>query len=169
VIWERTAGAFFPGLSIRALPMTRSAGSIQSWQFGPGRLWTILSPTLQVHHAPSGDDSCAASGSPVAQTFSVMLQIPGSTIAAQHRRSCRLQPRDICVTDGQLPFALEVDGPFSRFMFLQIPRHMVLGRHPYLAGQTAERFDGDEPGARPAFQRRQIASPFQSSGSSGRP
>jgi len=144
-IWKRTARSFFPGLSVLALPSVPATGSIRGWPFGRGQLWTILSPPLEVCYAPS-TGTRARSALRVEETFSVMLQMQGSTIATQYRKSCRLEPRDICLIDGVAPFSLAVDGAFSQFMFLQMPRHMLLARYPYLARQTAERFDRDEAG-----------------------
>jgi AraC family transcriptional regulator, positive regulator of tynA and feaB len=140
-LWSRAARTFFPGLTVRELRPNPAIGSIQGTPFGSGHLWTILSPPLQVSYDPE----TVSDGSQ--QTFSVMLQLEGATIARQERRSCRLRAHDFCVIDGLSPFGLEVDSPTSHVMFLQIPRHAVLSRHSYLEKQTAEIFDADDGGS----------------------
>lgn len=141
VTWKRVAGSFFPGLSVSDLPSPPALGWIQGNPFGPGHLWRILSPPLHVSYTPP----CRQPGPP-SQTFSVMLQLEGSTLATQNQRRCKLRPREICLIDGQAPFELEVTDEFSQFMFLQIPRHMVLGRYAWLERRTAAPFDSGEPG-----------------------
>lgn len=146
-MWMRAARTFFPGLSIRDLRVTPSAGWMQGSRLGAGELWTILSPPLHVHYNPRHTGSVEGRGLPLPESFSVMVQLQGSTVAVQNERTCRLRPRDLCLIDGFAPFELEVSDPFSHLMFLQIPRHMLLSRHPYLARQTAETFDSEEAGA----------------------
>jgi len=142
VIWKQTAHEFFPGLSVRELDANPGAGWMQGRPFGAGHLWAILSPPLQVSYSP-GDGSAES-----VPRFSVMLQLQGSTVVRQSRRTCQLRPREICVVDEVAPFELEVaEGASSQFMFLQIPRYMVLGRCPYLERCTAAVFDSEEPGA----------------------
>lgn len=140
-LWSRAARTFFPGLTVRELHSNPTIGSIQGTPFGSGHLWTILSPPLQVSYDPDK----VVTGS--RNTFSVMLQLEGATIARQERRSCRLRAHDFCVIDGNAPFSLQVDSPTSHVMFLQIPRHAVLSRNPYLEKQTAEIFDADDGGS----------------------
>ncbi|HEX5420047.1 MAG TPA: helix-turn-helix domain-containing protein, partial [Gammaproteobacteria bacterium] len=142
--WKHAAGTLFPGLSVRELYANPIAGSMQGFQLGQGQLWTILSPPLRVSYVPcaSNDRRLRLLG----ETFSVMLQLQGTTVAWQNGRSCRLHPRDLCVVDGIMPFELEVTDDFSRLAFLQMPRYTVLSRHPYLERRTAEVFDPDEPG-----------------------
>jgi AraC-like DNA-binding protein len=137
--WSRTARDFFPGLSVRGLQVNPKLGTMHGQQCGPGWLWTILSPPLNVTYSPE-----AAAGE---RTFSVMLQLEGSTDARQSSRSCRLNRHEFCVIDQDTPFELEVAGLFSHLMFLQMPREAVVSRHPYLEQRTAERFEPDEPGA----------------------
>lgn len=139
-IWARTAGAFFPGLSVCDLRASPSVGSMRGRKFGSGQLWTILSPPVRVSYVPT------SSSHGLAQTFSLMLQLQGSTLAAQDRRSCLLRPRDVCMIDGRAPFELEVHDGISHLMFVQIPRHMAVGRYPYLEKQTAAALDRAEPG-----------------------
>lgn len=146
-MWMHAARTFFPGLSVRDLRVTPSAGWMQGRQLGAGQLWTILSPPLHVHYIPRATVSNEGQGLPLPESFSVMVQMQGSTVAVQNARTCRLRPRDLCLIDGLAPFELEVTDPFSHLMFLQIPRHMLLSRHPYLVRQTAQAFDPDEAGA----------------------
>jgi AraC-like DNA-binding protein len=138
-IWASTARAFFPGISVRTRQHT-VAGSMQGAPFGPGALWTILSPPVFVRYTPPEGRFAHA------QTFSLMFQLEGVTNAAQGRRTCRLCPLEFCVIDGNTPFELDVPGVSSQFMFLQIPRVSVLSRHPYLEHHTAETFDPEEIG-----------------------
>lgn len=139
-MWAHSARTFFPGLSVR-MKNDPPKGSIRGMPFGSGRLWTILSPPLRVCYRP-----CEL-GSDYIQMFSVMLQLEGSTLAAQNRRTCRLGPQDFCLIDGRAPFDLEVTSGLSHIMFVQIPRFAVLSRHAYLEHKTAEAFDASDEGA----------------------
>ncbi len=141
-LWSKTARSFFPGLSVRELHGNPKLGTMQGTQFGPGCLWTILSPPLHIAYSP-----CAVGSEDTAQTFSVMLQLEGSTTVRQSERSCSLGRHEFCVLDQHTPFELEVAGLFSHIMFLQMPRNTVLSRHPYLEHRTAETFDPHEAGA----------------------
>lgn len=137
--WRRSARTHFPGLSVRELRENPTFGMIAGTAFGAGRLWLVLSPPLQVSYDPHGAED--------AQIFSVMLQIKGSTLALQSGRRGLLRPGEICVIDSLVPFELEVVGVSSQIMILQMPRHAVIGRHPYLEQRTAEVFDPQESGA----------------------
>jgi AraC-like DNA-binding protein len=136
--WRRSAQSCFPGLSVRDLRDNPAFGMIAGAPFGAGHLWIVLSPAVQVSYDPRGAND--------AQIFSVMLQIKGSTLARQGRRCGLLDPGELCVIDSFVPFELEVVGLASQFMILQMPRHAVIGRHPYLEHRTAEVFDRDETG-----------------------
>jgi AraC-like DNA-binding protein len=140
-LWRQSAQHFFPGLSVRDMPDNPARGSIHGLPIGPGELWNILSPPAQVTYKPRGRNDDAA------QWLSVMLQLQGSTNARQDGRLCVLRPQDVCIIDGQQPFDLEVEGSFSRLMFLRLPRALALGRHPYLERQTAQAFERDDAGA----------------------
>lgn len=136
--WSRSARTCFPGLSVRDLQGTPAFGMIAGAPFGAGHLWIVLSPPVQVGYDPGGASD--------AQIFSIMLQIKGSTLASQGRRRGMLGPGELCVIDSLSPFELEVVGLASQIMILQMPRHAVIGRHPYLEHRTAEVFDRDETG-----------------------
>ena len=140
-LWRQSAQHFFPGLSVRDMPDNPARGSIHGLPIGPGELWNILSPPAQVTYKPRGRNDDAA------QWLSVMLQLQGSTNARQEGRLCVLNPQDVCIIDGQQPFELDVEGGFSRLMFLRLPRALALGRHPYLERQTAQVFERDDAGA----------------------
>jgi AraC-like DNA-binding protein len=140
-LWARSAGLFFPGLSVTKPPVDPSAGRIQGVPLGCGYLWTVLSPPVLVSYLPAAH--------PTAQPlFSVMLQLEGATRAAQCGRVCELHAGDFCVLDGLAPFDLDVSEHCSHVMFLQMPRHAVLSRKARLSERTAQPFDRDEPGAR---------------------
>lgn len=141
-LWSQTARTFFPGLSVREVHGNPKLGTMQGTQFGPGCLWTILSPPLHVAYSP-----CVAAWEDTSGTFSVMLQLEGSTTVRQAERSCCLGRHEFCVVDQRTPFELVVTGLFSHVMFLQMPRNTVLSRHPYLEHRTAEPFDPHEAGA----------------------
>ncbi|HEY4210810.1 MAG TPA: helix-turn-helix domain-containing protein [Steroidobacteraceae bacterium] len=141
-LWSRSARTFFPGLSVRSSPATPQMGTISGLTFGPGRLWTILSPPLLLVSHDPGDTP-----ENLTQIFSVMLQLEGTTIACQRHRSCVLHPGEFCVIDNNSPFDLEVSAVSSRIMFMQMPRHAVLSRYPHLERRTAETFDPEEGGA----------------------
>jgi AraC family transcriptional regulator, positive regulator of tynA and feaB len=139
-LWLQSVRSFFPGLSVRDFHVNPPLGSIRGFHFGPGRLWTILSPPVRVGHDP-------AMGAAHSQIFSVMLQLAGSTVAVQRERRCSLRVGEFCFIDSQQPFELEVTQSSSQIMFMQMPRHAVLGRHPYLEHHTAETCDPTEGGA----------------------
>jgi AraC family transcriptional regulator, positive regulator of tynA and feaB len=138
--WRRSAITFFPGLSVKKTPVNPVAGRIHGEPLGPGYLWSILSPDVLVSYFPTSQPGAE----PI---FSVMLQLEGSTRAAQCGRVCILHPGDFCVIDGLASFDLEVSESLSRVVFLQMPRHAVLSRKAGLEGRTAQAFDADEPGA----------------------
>lgn len=137
--WAQLAGTLFPGLSVTRPPVNPTRGLIQRAPFGAGCLWDVLSPPLLVSYAPAAHTEAPP-------TFSLMLQLEGSTAALQGQRVCQLEAGDFCLIDAVEPFELEVP-EHSRVMFLQMPRHAVLSRHSDLAARTALRFAGQEPGA----------------------
>ena len=138
--WRIGAQTFFPGLSVRDLRQRPALGSIAGSKFGPGHLWTILSPPLQVSYDP------AAVSFEKTQLFSLMLQLRGTTVASQDGRAAMIRPGEMCVIDSRLPFELSVGGVLSHIVVMQMPRQAVLGRHPYLERRTAEAFDTQDTG-----------------------
>ncbi|HEY4212573.1 MAG TPA: helix-turn-helix domain-containing protein [Steroidobacteraceae bacterium] len=145
--WSRATDVFFPGLSVRDFRAAPQAGWMQGRRFGSGELWTILSPPLHLQYSPGRGGIAGRCGLPLNESFTIMVQMRGSTLAAQSEHSCCLRPHDICLIDGLAPFELQVIEAFAQMMFLRIPRQLVLSRHPYLARRTAELFDSDEAGA----------------------
>lgn len=141
-IWRQTVSRLFPGLTVQPMRPDPAAGSIDGRSFGPGQLWSILSPPVRADYDPNGDVKKAP------PTFSVMLQLQGSTFVSQQQRACHLRPQGMCVIDGVTPFHMEVTDNLSHVMVLQMPRALVLSRHPYLEHRTARQFDADEPGTR---------------------
>src|SRR5665213_813562 len=75
--WHSGARTYFPGMSVRDLEVTPAIGAIAGSKFGAGRLWTILSPPLQVNYDPTGASDRGA------ELFSLMLQLGGSTLTRQ--------------------------------------------------------------------------------------
>lgn len=140
VVWRQAARTLFPGLKVEALPSDPSCGSIRGRAFGPGQLWSILSPPLRVDYEP-----VVGAVRPQA-AFSIMLQLRGATSVSQHLQESRLVSDDLCLLDEAAPFHLEVTESCSQIMFLRIPRELVLGRYPYLEHRTAQAFERDEPG-----------------------
>jgi AraC-like DNA-binding protein len=140
VAWRQAAGTLFPGLEVEALPADPPYGSIHGRQFGPGQIWSILSPPLSVHYQPLVVSRRRQS------VFSVMLQVRGATSVRQHDRQALLKRHDLCVIDGDVPFHLEVNAPRSEVMFLRFPRELVLCRYPGLAHRTAQAFDLEDRG-----------------------
>jgi AraC family transcriptional regulator, positive regulator of tynA and feaB len=138
--WHSGARTYFPGLSVSDLSLEPLAGAIAGSRFGEGRLWTILSPPLQVHYDPER----VSTERP--QIFSLMLQLRGSTTARQAERAALLGPGEMCVIDSQLPFELTVTGALSQVVVMQMPRHAALSRHPFLEHYTAAIFDSNESG-----------------------
>lgn len=136
--WSRAANTYFPGLSARVSSAAR-LGQIRGMQCGPGMLWSIDSPPLQLAWSP---DHRAESE----QRFSVLVQLGGATTARQHNRSCCIRRDDICFLDQNAPFELEVDVTSSQLAILQMPRTAILGRNPWLKQRTAEALDPRDPG-----------------------
>jgi AraC-like DNA-binding protein len=139
-LWTRGVRDFFPGLSVRELGGNLNTGSISGMPFGPGRLWSVLSPPLLLSYDPAG------SSEELTQQLSVMMQLHGATAARQGHRRCLLQPGHFCLIDSSAPFELEVSAS-SNVMIIQMPRPAVLGRHPHLEKHTAKVFDPQETGA----------------------
>jgi AraC family transcriptional regulator, positive regulator of tynA and feaB len=137
--WQQAARNICPGLTVEASREALPVGSILGKPFGPGQLWRILSPPVRVDYDPAGTKS------PFVDSFSVMLQLQGATIATQGHQ-CELARHDICLIDGSAPFHLEVAGEFSQMMFLRMPRHFVLSRYPWLKERTARCFESGEAG-----------------------
>jgi AraC-like DNA-binding protein len=138
-VWTRAARTFFPGLKVE-LQSNPTLGSIQGMPFGSGSLWNVLSPPLFVSYSPTRFTPAAE------PSFSIMLQLQGSTIAAQNQRTCRLEPHHLCMIDNSKRFELEVRGQPSHVMFLQIPRQIIVSRYPYLEHRTAETLDPRDGG-----------------------
>ena len=138
--WRCGASSYFPGMSVTDLGNKPSFGSMAGTPFGPGHLWTILSPPVQVSYDPS------VAPLQKTQLFSLMLQLRGSTSASQDGRTSVIRPGDLCVIDGRAPFELAVGGILSHFVVMQMPRSTVLSRHPYLERRTAEVFDTQDTG-----------------------
>jgi AraC family transcriptional regulator, positive regulator of tynA and feaB len=138
-IWQQAARRIFPGVTVQAARSDLPIGSISGSDFGPGQLWRILSPPVRVDYDPVDAETAFA------DSFSIMLQLQGSTVATQGNQ-CELTRDDICLIDGVCPWHLEVKGEFSQIMFLRMPRHLVLSRYPWLRERTAQCFDSEEPG-----------------------
>jgi len=137
--WSRCAGAFFPGLSITKPPVNPAVGSMEGLAFGPGQLWSIQSPPVLLGYEPGPRGNAPA-------MFSIMLQLDGSTAVSQQDRGCDLVRGEFCLIDQEAPFEMEVSDPVSRVMFLQMPRHAVVGRHAGIERGTAIAFSAYEPG-----------------------
>src|SRR5262245_8778621 len=78
-LWMRSAGRFFPGVSVTRPPVNPTAGLIDGLPLGPGWLWNILSPAVSVSYLPLEGRQAL---------FSVMLQLEGATTASQGVRTC---------------------------------------------------------------------------------
>ncbi|HEY0342014.1 MAG TPA: helix-turn-helix domain-containing protein [Steroidobacteraceae bacterium] len=138
--WHSGARTYFPGLSVSDMSVD-PVGAIGGSRFGEGRLWTILSPPLQVSYDPE------AVAPERTRIFSVMLQLRGSTTARQSNRVAQLGPGEMCVIDSQRPFELRVTENLSQVIVMMMPRHAALSRHPFLENHTAEMFDPNESGS----------------------
>jgi len=130
----------FPGLSVNDMPAAARVGEIRSMGLGGGALWSILSAPVAVSYAPAhGAEDPRAS-------ISLLMQLDGSMLVAQARRSCELGAGDMCLIDERFPFHL--DGrEQSHIVFLRMPRRAVLGRHPWLEHRTAGAIAGEDAGA----------------------
>ena len=139
--WLQCIRAHFPGFSISDLCEVPKAGALAGTRLGSGRLWSIVSPQLRVNYDPA--QVIAERG----EIFSLVLQLCGCTVTRQGGRAAHMKAGHMCLVDSRLPFEMEVGGQGSELIILQMPRHAVLGRHPYLAHRTAESLDAEEPGA----------------------
>jgi AraC family transcriptional activator of tynA and feaB len=139
--WRRSADVHFPGLRITKLCPRPEVGAIAGLHLGPGQLWTVLSPALQVSYR----QTAATAGKP--EFFSLMLQLEGATLTRQSGRTSVARPGDMCVIDGRQPFDLGVAGGLSQIVVLQMPRQAVLSRHPFLEHCTATCFDSADAGS----------------------
>lgn len=144
--WCNAADTYFPGLCVRNFDGRRSTGWMNGRRFGSGELWTIFSPPLHVQFAPSDNAVAGSLGLPIWDSFSVILQMRGSTTALQRGRICNLQPHNICLIDGHSAFELSVSDSCSQVVILRIPRRLLLSRHPHLEQKTAEVLDTKEGG-----------------------
>lgn len=120
-------------------PVNPVQGSIEGLSFGPGQMWSIQSPPVLLGYEPAPQ-----ANEPT--TFSVMLQLDGATHVAQRDRRSRLARGEFCFIDGEAPFEMEVRDPLSSVMFLQMPRHAVIGRHAGIERDTATPFSAHDPG-----------------------
>lgn len=139
--WRRAVAVHFPGLTVRSLPPDPAVGLITGAPFSSAKLWSILSPPVQLEYNP-------AIHAPAERVslFSVMLQVRGSTLVRQSVRSAALQAGELCVIDGETGFELSVSEGLSHVVVMQIPRWAVLSRHPHLQQCTALPFDPEGPG-----------------------
>jgi AraC-like DNA-binding protein len=163
VIWSRTAGSFFPGLTIRGLQGTPNAGSMEGREFSLGSIWTVLSPAVEVKFRPPVD------GAATRLSFTVLLQVQGAMAARQEQRQCQLHAGDMCLLDEQWPFDLEVRDCFSQFMLMRMPRQMIVDRYPQISDHTASLIYANDPGAtllRRMLQHLLDISPFLNDGQS---
>lgn len=140
-VWRKTAGSFFPGLTIRDLHGIPREGSLTGSKFSLGSIWTVLSPQVAVEYRPDGDDRAER------HAFSVILQLQGAMAISQQQRQCRLQPGGICLLDERQPFDLEVRECFSHFILMRMPRWMIVDRYPHIVELTASLISGNDPGA----------------------
>jgi AraC-like DNA-binding protein len=139
-LWAATARSCFPGLSVNDMPSEAPVGEIRSIGMGGGALWSILSAPIAVSYAPAGgaEDPRAS--------ISLLMQLEGSMLVAQARRTCELGSGDMCLLDERFPFHLQ-GREQSHIVFLRMPRRAVLGRHPWLEHHTAGAIAGEDAGA----------------------
>ena len=88
-IWQAAARRMFPGVTVHATREGLPIGSISGSDFGPGQLWRILSPPVRVDYDPVDTESA------LADSFSVMLQLQGSTLATQGVEEEKEQPEKL--------------------------------------------------------------------------
>ncbi len=140
--WSNAVPSFFPGATVDEWHEEPRVGVIKGAELGSARVFEIDSGPVTVGYLP-------ARASPVnQQTFSIMLQRVGTTSASQHRRASDLEEGDLCLIDNEAPFRLRVKSAHSSFLFVQLPRSMVLNRHPHLRTMTAAPLCSDEAGAK---------------------
>lgn len=141
-VWSRAVKTYFPGLSVDRLRDEPAVGTVRGGAVGSARYWEIESAPIDVTYSP-----CRASPKNQ-QAFSLMLQLAGGTRARQAGRHCGLSQGDFCLIDGESPFKLQVDEEHSKILVIQLPRSMVLNRHPHFQGMTATRISSYEAGAK---------------------
>lgn len=137
-VWTSAAPSFFPGLSVnveRGAPV----GNIRRVSMSSGSLWSIRSSPALVSYVPLPD---TAEGQ---LSFTLMMQLAGTTEVAQNARRCGIAAGDICLLDERFPFRLEGGSP-SEILFLRMPRGPVLSRNPHLEHRTAVRMPATDAG-----------------------
>jgi AraC-like DNA-binding protein len=141
MLWRQAARSFFPGVTVRGCEAAPDLGSIEGGSFGPGSMWTVLTPSVSVAFRPQDE-----AGAPP-RCFTLLLQLRGTMAAAQRERHCRLRPGDLCLMDEAAPFSLDVHEGTAQFILLRMPRWMVVDRYPRIGDRTAFPLDGERPAA----------------------
>ncbi|MGI4881269.1 MAG: helix-turn-helix domain-containing protein [Janthinobacterium lividum] len=128
-VWTGAAPSLFPGLSVDQIRNVET-GNIRSVPMGDGALWAVRSPPATVNYAPATGRAAPR------DSFSLLMQLSGTTAVSQRRRTCSLDAGDICVLDEHYPFRIE-GCLASEMVFLRMPRGVVLARNPHLEHSTA--------------------------------
>lgn len=102
-----------------------------TYGLGPGRLAGIRGGAQRITRTVRGADRTAS-------TFNVLLQLAGTCDVKHAGRSVRLEPEELVLVDGALPFTFGFDGAFS-LLLVQFPRDLVLCRHEALREQLGHR------------------------------
>lgn len=139
VVWREAARSFFPGVTIRGCIPAPDTGSISGGRFGPGSLWTVVTPAASMSFRPQDEDAAAHS------CLTLLLLLRGTMAGEQRSRRCELQPGDLCLIDEAAPFSLEVREGSAQFILLRMPRWMVIDRFPYLRDATIHPWGSDRP------------------------
>ena len=126
--WADAVPSFFPGMKVRRVDTNPANGNVIRIPMGGGSFWSVRSPAATVSYTPSRALEM--------QGVSLLMQRSGHVAVSQKRRSCRLEPGDMCVVDEQFPFTMEGED-CGEFIVLRMPRAAVLGRNPHLEHQTS--------------------------------
>lgn len=139
LVWREAARSFFPGVTIRGCIPAPDDGSISGGRFGPGSMWTVVTPAASVSFRPQDEDAATRS------CITLLLLLHGTMEGEQRSRRCALQPGDLCLMDEAAPFTLEVREGSAQFILLRMPRWMVIDRYPQLRDRTACPWGGERP------------------------
>lgn len=133
--WQSWNAQLFQDALIRSPRKEISHGYIQGVAFGSGRLFRIGSTDTNV----SRRQTCHMQA-----PITLVLQLSGQSIVQQSYRECHLKGNDFTFLDGNIPFYQDMTER-PEIILVQLPRSLVVSRHPCISDITVQRFDGQKP------------------------
>lgn len=132
--WREWNSRIFENISISRITEEIPRGYIVSSTFGGGRLSRIgamRSVIQQKYGLPHGP-------------ITLLMQLSGELTAKQAHKHCHLKSASFMLLDGSVPCEMEVDDGHE-LILVQIPRHVLLSRHPHIADEMVQGFSADGP------------------------